>query len=118
MEREITMNRVSETESQEKNYSLKDTFTEWFINLQALGVPMVFKRKNLILKLIWLVSFKNESFLVSFMYCFYSVVSLIISFYRYKKYMDILVIRESPVIFPMVSFCNIKALNFNLISEH
>jgi hypothetical protein len=47
MEREITMNRVSETESQEKNYSLKDTFTEWFVNLQVLGVPMLFKRKNL-----------------------------------------------------------------------
>jgi|688.fasta_scaffold1081217_1 hypothetical protein len=108
MEREITMNGVSETESQEKNYSLKVTFTEWFVNLQALGVPMVFKRKDLILKLIWLVSF-----LVSLIYCSYSVVSLII-----RKYMDISVIRESPVIFPMVSFCNIKALNFNVISEH
>jgi hypothetical protein len=107
MENEITMNQVSETKGQEKNYSIKTTIIEWFINLQALGVPMVFKRKNLILKLIWLVTF-----LVSFIYCFYSVVSLIISFYRYQKYMDISVITESLMIFPMVSFCNIKALNF------
>ena len=91
----------------------REKLNEWCLNLNAYGLPKVFKAQSLFFKLFWLISFT-----VSLGYCIYAITMLVNMFLHYPSYSNTKIIEELPALFPMVSFCNMKTINKTAASDY
>ena len=71
--------------------------------LRNIGKPS----NHVIIKIVWILCF-----LTSGVYCFYSCAQTISNFYSYATTTKLSVVQEIPTLFPAISFCNLKSLDF------
>ena len=91
----------------------RETLHEWCLNLNAYGLPKVFKAELLFLKIFWLISFT-----ISFGYCIYAIRMLLNMILQYPSHFNTKIIKESTAVFTMVSFCNMKTINETPASDY
>ena len=89
-----------------KRDQFKDKFVEWTSYSTAHGIPNIFRLESQLLKVIWILCF-----LVSFAYCSYTIVNIVIVFLQYGVLINQEVVSEAPVDFPAVTVCNLNAFD-------
>ena len=82
---------------------IKDTIEIWASTVTAHGIPNIYRNENVFIKFIWLVFF-----LLSTTYCWFSIVTLILSYFDHKVLFNLKLIERSPIDFPAVTFCNLN----------
>ena len=87
------------------NNSVKGTC----LDSTLMGIPNILKESNhLVLRIIWILCF-----LICCGFCFYFVILSIQQYLTYSTYLAIQTKQSVPAEFPMVSFCNIKPVNYS-----
>jgi hypothetical protein len=87
----------------DKKTSLKEVLVEYTLDQTQFssyhGIPNIFRARNNITRLIWLVFILASTFV-----CFYLTAVSIVSFLDYDVTTQIIIIPENPFSFPQVSF--------------
>lgn len=115
MESNITNNNTnngSDSDPPAAN-SWKGIVTESAHDSTTHGLPHIFKRKHVSIKLFWLVCF-----LISSGFCFYMITKSVMSYFEYETVSKVERIYEIPTLFPSVSICNLNPFTTNAAYEY
>ncbi|CAF0708691.1 unnamed protein product [Brachionus calyciflorus] len=85
---------------------LKERFIEWCNYSTTHGIPNIARSDSKTVKLIWFVCLSAGS-----VYCFYSIVTILISFLSFGVLINIEVVEKAPIEFPAVTVCNLNPLD-------
>ena len=72
------------------------------------GLPHIFKRKHVSIKMFWLICF-----LISSGVCGYMIVKSVINYFEHETVSKVQRIYEIPALFPTISVCNLNAFTTN-----
>lgn len=81
--------------------------------LTAHGIPYIFKRKSISIKVFWLICTMTSAGL-----CAWLVGTAILDYYNYDTVTQAKVIYETPTYFPAVSFCSLNAFTTEAAFEY
>lgn len=85
---------------------IKEKFLEWCSFSTTHGIPNLSRANTKTTKLLWLICL-----IASSAYCFYSIVSIFMSYFAYSVIINIEVVEKAPVDFPAVTICNLNPLD-------
>lgn len=85
---------------------IRKKISEWCNYSTTHGVSNISRADNKLVKLIWIVCLFSSS-----VYCFYTIVNIIVSYFSYEVIINIDVVDKAPVDFPAVSVCNLNPLD-------
>lgn len=82
---------------------LKEIFLKWSLKSTCSAYASIFKAEKFYLKLMWSISL-----VVSLSFCCLAVIKSILAYLDYEVITKIRLIEERPMIFPVVSICNLN----------
>ena len=101
---------MKKQEEKETNASsqVKEALKESIQGSTFHGVPNIYRSKNLILKLFWIVCFLGST-----AFCSYSIAKSILDFIEYRVVTHISSIYENPIEFPLITVNKKKIILFS-----
>lgn len=115
MGRPIRKQQMLKDQQQETNHANKQSFeyTKQILRESAMdstshGIPHIFKRQNISLKIFWFICFN-----VSALICFFMISKTIVDYLQYETVSRTETIYEIPSEFPTVSICNLNPFQTN-----
>lgn len=93
-------------ENSDIKIDLKKKVAEWCSYSTTHGVSNISRADNKLVKFIWILCL-----VVSSIYCFYTIVNIIVSYLSYEVIINIDVVDKAPIDFPAVSVCNLNPLD-------
>jgi len=91
-------------ESKSVKTQLKEEFIEWTSNSSIHGIPNMFRiEKSSLIRVVWLLFF-----LVSSIYCCFTLIQSLLEYIEFKVLVNIEVTKDISTEFPVVSFCNLN----------
>jgi hypothetical protein len=109
VEKEDKSIREADTKTKQENpypdlaTELKETFLEWCGFSTAHGIPSLSRTDSRIIRILWIVCL-----IASTTYCFYSIISIIVSYFSYNVLINMQIVDKSNVDFPAVTVCNLN----------
>ena len=86
----------SDKEDADLKEEIKQKFLEWCEYCTTHGIPNIARNQSKLIRLIWIACL-----LASSTYCFYSIITLMMSYLSYNVLINMQVIEEAPIFFPV-----------------
>ena len=96
----ITMDKNHETKKEQPVFvSFKKLIFDWFCNLNAYGIPKIFRNENPFFRIVWIICF-----IASFIYCSYTVIQLLQNYYSNPSYISTEIVQEVCMILDLKTY--------------
>lgn len=82
---------------------LKEIFIKWSLKSTCYAYASIFRVNKIYLKLTWLILL-----IISFSFCCFTILKSILAYLDFEVTTKIRMIPDKPILFPVVSFCNIN----------
>lgn len=92
--------------------NLKEKLVDWSAYSTMHGIPRMFGRTHMIIKIIWFIFV-----ILSWTVCFYFVIKMILQYLQHEFNVNVELIPERPSRFPSIDICNLSPYDGEAIEE-